>query len=258
MKTKLTNLLRAAAIVTGMAGGSAALANGTDEPSNPQPCNDVTCPVPGGDTINNGGTGIGTGIGIGIGTGGDGGDGGAGGAGGNATVNNNINTPRQVANAPAAIAYANGNCQTGVGVSIGTIGFGGGVSFARTDYKCMDYQAAQFLVDSGLRFQRGEIAILGLATFNQVSENIARATELVADGYRRCGSRAMEQNLVIGTDIAVNGGACPSVETRHVETRRAVVATAAVPVERERTVAACQEVIEAARMCVARNPGLSF
>lgn len=166
----------------------------------------------------------------------------------------NIKNPRQVGNAPAAIAYANARCQTGFGVSIGTIFATGGISMTKTDYKCMDYDTAQFLVDSGLRLGRNEVALLGLATFNNISANIKMSTQQVADGYRRCGKAAMENNLVIGTDIAVNGAACPKSEPKIAR----VYNMKAPKIVHKKDADDCAAVVEKARICVAKNPGLKF
>jgi hypothetical protein len=210
-----------------------------------------------------GGNGIGIGKGGAGGMGGQGGMGGAGGAGGTggvATSNSNsgINfVNRQAAYAPFAMAYANARCQTGVGVSLGTFAVSGGVSFTNTDYKCMDYDTAQFLIGSGLSAGRNEVVVMGLATYNNLSPNLHMATAQVANGYRRCGPAAMERNLIMGTDIAVNGAPCmngpaPRGLAHHYNGR------ARTPrVVHKQSQYECVQVIQQGNACRMRFPGLA-
>lgn len=178
-----------------------------------------------------GGTGIGIGKGGMGGQGGMGGMGGAGGLGGaggvatsnanananasNYGVNNSVNFPRQVGFAPAAIAYANGQCQTGIGFSLGTFVVTGGFSYTQTDYKCMDYQMAASLGINAMQLRNNQVLLMSLTLLNNLSANIRTSTRQVADGYLRCGSRAMESNVMIGTTIAL-GAPCPRGAPRRV------------------------------------------
>jgi hypothetical protein len=207
--------------------------------------------------------------GIGIGKGGMGGQGGLGGAGGVATsnananatasntgVNNSVNFPRQVGFAPAAIAYANGNCQTGIGFSLGTFVATGGFSYTQTDYKCMDYQMAATLGIEGMRLGRNEVVLMSLATLNNLSANIRLSTQQVANGYLHCGRRAMESNLIVGTAIAVNGGPCPGGASRglaHHYNRR-VKAPRAVHTQSRYE---CVQAVKQHNMCITKYPSLA-
>jgi hypothetical protein len=205
------------------------------------------------------------------GMGGLGGAGGAGGLGGVATsnansnanananntgVNNSVNFPRMVGNAPAAIAYANGNCQTGFGISAGTFVLTGGVSFTQTDYKCMDYQMAATLGIQGMHLGRNEVVLMSLATLNNLSPNIRLATQQVANGYLHCGRRAMESNLIVGTAIAVNGGPCPVGAPRglaHHYNGRAH----APRVVHKQNMYECTQVLAKQQACIAKYPALA-
>lgn len=277
--TKIANLVGAAVMALGAA---AADVNAGNMPpgygNNPTPtpgCNgNPNCgggghtPTPPAPPIYNHGGQGGNGIGIGKGgaggmggmggQGGMGGAGGAGGTGGVATSNSGINfVNRQAAYAPFAMAYANARCQTGVGVSLGTFAVAGGVSFTNTDYKCMDYDTAQFLIGSGLSAGRNEVVLMGLATYNNLSPNLHMATAQVANGYRRCGPAAMERNLIMGTDIAVNGAPCmngpaPRGLAHHYNGRARTPRVVHTQSQYD-----CVQVIQQGNACRMRFPGLA-